>query len=1397
MRVRDIRPGMAGYAVSVFQGTKRERFDIKVIGVLHNDADFLGSDLVLIRMLNGPVADRQANMLQGISGSPVYINGRLLGAISAGFPYSKEPQGLVTPIESMLEGLDDKLPPQPLYASLASALGGETASVASVFNGTADNAESANPMAPQHLITPIFASGLSSRTVASLNRTLGTIGPHFASGMGSSHVDMDIPFEPGSMVGAGLAIGDIELTAYGTVTYRKGDKILAFGHPFYGLGGVEFPMTTASVADIVPSFNTSFKLPSTGRVIGTIVQDRPWSIAGVVGRMPKLVDTTINVNDRSTGRKRTFHVQVVNHPLLSPLVTSAVTDDAIGRVRNSMGDTMARVRVEVDAEGLKPIVRENTTFSQGTPSGFAVNELESIADVLSGTSKIPRYPIKTIKVDVDLTAGRRTLVIERAELEKDRLEPGETARVNVTLRPWRGQPYVETVEVPIPANSPNGRTAIAVSGGQGAMSLGGISLSSLLGTGGSNEENIEQAIRYKIEEKDRNDQLIARLYMNTPSLNVGGEKLLGLPLPIAEVMRSQKVTGQRPERDERKVVKTLDGVVSGPTQMLSLIIERRSHAEKGRPTVRVVPAGPSPSGPPQPSSASAPGAPTTLAALPDEDDDAEVVGDMPYLRAADAPKEPAKPKDTKKADPKSGNKGTAKPVGTPEAPAPSPPPTPPSTPPPPSGSDAKGPGRVATLWTQRTKADFELGYGSGAAVSSDGAVVLMPKVQATAKLPEDTYVWSCVSDGKQGLYLGTGNAGRIYHQAADGKVSLLFDTKELEVHSLVTDQAGNLYAATSPHGILFKVTPDGKGEPLYKTGEPYLLSLAVGQDGTLYAGSGPNGRIFKITSDGKGTLLCETKEEHVLSLAVDPQGNLLAGTSPNGFVLRITPTGKSSVLLDTSDPSVTAVAAAADGTVYAGTAPAGLLYRVSAKGDSHKAYDAPAAIMALALDGSGNAYAASGSDIYRVSADDVVTQFDSDQQGNLLSLATDGQGGLVASSGNPAAVLRVPGNASQGSFDSAVRDAGAPARWGRIQWQCQDAKGARVTLQTRTGNSSEPDESWSSWSKPYTQEQGTAILSPPARYLQYRATLEGTKDAAPRLLSVTASYLPDNQPPTVSFSAPQAGDVWSGKQTIRWSGSDPDKDSLTYELWDSTDGGATWKPIKNLKSAKTEETTKVEPAKPAPKTDERPKTVEAPTAESLLSEVSKEIEKDKTLSEDDKQLLNSMLPDVVKSAIEAPPAKSSASGAPASGDASKPLTETSFSWDTSDVPDGEHYLKIQVSDKRSNPLDALSQEKIVGPVVVSNEKPKLLPRGEPQMTDGVVTLEGTAKSSRLPIVAVSFRVSDGDWSAAAPVDGMFDSPSEGFRLVTEKLAAGDQTIEIRAVDSANNVGTQKVTVKVK
>ena len=1382
MHVSELRPGMRGYALTVFKGTKISKFGIEILGVVSKFNE--GKDYIMFRATDGPALTRGLGIAHGMSGSPIYINNRLVGAISLGNEFAKDPIGFATPIEDMFDAWSPDLPAKPSNMSAAPPAPSGAAGMQSTY-GT--------------LGLPLTVSGMNSLGISRLQTALAPFHFNVMAGGGSgTNLDTNplargATLVPGSAVGVSLVQGDIDMTATGTVTYRDGNRLLLFGHPFTSLGPIDAALTTAYVVDIYPSYQASVKFGSPIKTVGRIFQDRPFSVGGIIGPMPQMIPMTVSVDDQSIKRHKNYVVRIINHPLLTGQFVSQVADAAIEQVHGQPGDSMAQVTLDVDVDEIGHVKRTNTFYDALTIDQTAIGDLDSLMRLLSSN---PFYPlsVRSVKMAVTIQNRHDTAEIDHLFVKQSKFAPGDTVEVGVVLKPYKQPLYTRMISVKIPQSTPDGTLPLSIAGG--GSEGGGVSLLAMLMGGRPAESsgiaaNVSQLAKQWVE-KPHNDDLVARLTLPTTAISIQGEKLSGLPPTLAAVMQSSRTTGLRTERDEVKVTQEVPYIVTG-SQSLNIIVHKKDLSEAPHPATSVSTTAPVGSSDASPASADTT-SPTPLSSDSSGDDEDAMLSASP-VGLVDAPKPPrpnsGEPEKETTA-PAAANSPTASPAASSPAP-------------PLSGAGGassdmpavKPVGRLPSVWRQSAQSDFAAGTLKNVAVTSLGDVRLSPSLEKLTDTTEN-YVWAMQPDGKGNVYLATGDGGMIDKMDASGKVTPFFKTGELEVTALALDTDGVLYAGTAPNGRVFRIGADGKGSKVFTAKEKYVTALATGNREMYVATGGGTGRVYRLNKQQIGGLsipvsglsipgiygsevLFTSPEAHILSLATDKNGNIYAGSAPDGIIYKIVPNigrfsvngglptsdPKSSVFYDAPEPNISALATDSQGNVYAGTSPAGTVYRIAPDGTAKRLLGrASPGISSLKPDAADAVYASSGNTVYKVNPDNSVQSFVAQADEQFLSLALDPAGtALYAGTGTVGSVYKlgeVGVTSLQGTFQSTVHDAGNRSRWGTLSWTADTAPGASVVLETRTGDVERPDDSWSAWSAPLTISRGETVTSPPARFIQYQAILTGpTTRPAPRLRDVALYYLPRNHAPVVSIVKPAGDDAVSKAALLQWSASDPDKDTLVYDVSYSGDGGKTWTPIKK---------------RAMPKSDKADAKAVAESKANL------------------DKLTN--VPPAVKARIAAQVQSTPAAGGDSTIKTAQGLKETSFSWDTTEVPDGTYQIEVSASDKPSNPEEAMTGKAVSASFLIANALPTLT-LGTPFVApDKTVLLRGTAATGLAFVRAVQGRVDGGDFVAASAEDGLFDSTQETWSLTLPALSSGRHQIEVQALDQAGNTVTHTVAVTV-
>ena len=435
MPVENLEAGMRGYAKTVISGDTIETFPVEVLGVTGSES--MGYQ-ILIRA-GGDVMARSGGISQGMSGSPVYIDGRLAGAIAYGTAFTDPHYCLLTPIQDMLDILDK---PEPHRVT------GNTS------------------LLPKG--TPLMAGGFSSAGISVLQEGLQpfglTVADTGASGSRSSAKDL----EPGSSVGVALIQGDMTLGALGTVTWTdERGRILAFGHPFMKRGDADFFLTRTWVLASLPNLQTAYKVGTIGAAAGTFSQDRNAGVAGQIGRLPAYIPLYVSVTDSTRSRNGSARVKIVNDEQLSPTLAASVLTSQAARIADHKTGGSARILFDITARDSKGdllhISRENMYFDKSALLKQLPAELQETVQVLL-QNKLEKVRITNIDVNVDASTESLVAEIKKVAVVEKEPQPGDTIHLKVTLKPYRGQEFVRTVGYKLPEDAA-GEIRLNVRGG--------------------------------------------------------------------------------------------------------------------------------------------------------------------------------------------------------------------------------------------------------------------------------------------------------------------------------------------------------------------------------------------------------------------------------------------------------------------------------------------------------------------------------------------------------------------------------------------------------------------------------------------------------------------------------------------------------------------------------------------------------------------------------------------------------------------------------------------------------------------------------------------------------------------------------------------------------------------
>ncbi|MDR3592279.1 MAG: SpoIVB peptidase S55 domain-containing protein [Negativicutes bacterium] len=559
MPLDQIKPGMHGIGKTVVAGTKIEDFDVEVLGIMKKKGP--SGDLILVRT-SGDLIDRTGGIAQGMSGSPVYIDGRLAGAIAYGWSFADHKVGMVTPIADMLKLWD----------------------ISSSNTATDAGANSGEGLVSE--ATPLMAAGFSPGALNMLKAKLEPLNlmPY---AVGDAPDDAQFgPLEPGSAVGAQLVRGDVSLGALGTVTYVEGNKVLAFGHPFLKKGYSGYFLTNGYVFTTVNGMENSFKVGTTGAAIGVINQDRGAGIAGEIDRFPNTIPMRISVKDSTLGQSRDAEVQVVQDEQLSPILAAASVLSVIEKTMDRTGPGTAQVGFELSARNMPGDVfkRENMFYSPENISEMAVSEINELLSLLA-SNQFKAVDVLDVKVNVSVDAVRRTATIMEARPAALTAKPGDKVDITVSLKPYRGETITRTVPFTVPKTQAPGPLSLEVRGG-GTVPL--IQLLKQQITGGDIMKLIDKRktqtfddMLKELGERDHNNDIVVEVLDTDLSDGFGDAGKLKMPEaklepgPTPNVDASKKSgrggklpgDGKKPEDSGKSIVST-DFIVDSDTQIV-------------------------------------------------------------------------------------------------------------------------------------------------------------------------------------------------------------------------------------------------------------------------------------------------------------------------------------------------------------------------------------------------------------------------------------------------------------------------------------------------------------------------------------------------------------------------------------------------------------------------------------------------------------------------------------------------------------------------------------------------------------------------------------------------------------------------------------------------------------
>ena len=562
--LEDVRAGMRGTGRTVFSGQEVEEFAVEILGVLENVGP--KQSIILGRLSGGPL--EETGVMAGMSGSPVYLEGKLAGAVAYSFPFTTEAIAGIRPIHEMIAGLSSEpaspnariripFPRQPENTRLFAASGGLPEAAAWMLPPAAKAIGTEPRLAP--VATPVNLAGFSERTLDVFGPHLRKLGLRPMQGVagGSRTPDTqpgDAALEPGSMITVALIQGDMEVSAAGTVTHIDGDRVYAFGHRFLSAGPTQLPFSRSNVITVVPSLSSSFKIAGSGTLLGSIVNDQSSGIVGRLGQQPKLVPVRIKLASRRTGEHH-YALQLVNDRYLTPYLLQMAVFSAIDASERQAGASTLRVSGAAEFGNGVPALKLDDVFSGSYAAPLQL--ATSTAVLLYYALESNEVSLERIHLDIESDDEENWLEIDRVWSSKTRVRPGEVIELSAALKKSDGTETVRTTAYRVPPGAAPGQLQITFSD---ANALNLLEWQSLLGLRRSKDpaQSIEALNRIR-----RNDRLYVRVWRPQQGFRFNTERLPAPPASISAILSPATGTSAGSAADWQSVLEEF-AIGAGP-----------------------------------------------------------------------------------------------------------------------------------------------------------------------------------------------------------------------------------------------------------------------------------------------------------------------------------------------------------------------------------------------------------------------------------------------------------------------------------------------------------------------------------------------------------------------------------------------------------------------------------------------------------------------------------------------------------------------------------------------------------------------------------------------------------------------------------------------------------------
>lgn len=673
-------------------------------------------------------------------------------------------------------------------------------------------------------------------------------------------------------------------------------------------------------------------------------------------------------------------------------------------------------------------------------------------------------------------------------------------------------------------------------------------------------------------------------------------------------------------------------------------------------------------------------------------------------------------------------------------------------------------GVTTQIWQQQHQKDFESGKPENVSLSSKGELMLAPKLDTFFEDTKEIYVWCLAEDSKGNIYAGTGNGGKIYRITPDGQSSLFYDSPEVSILTLAIDPNDNIYAGTAPDGLIYKLT-DSSIPPttILSSEEKYVWAMTFDGAGNLYAATGTSGKIYKITPDGQTSVLYDSDETNILCLLYH-QEMLYAGSDGKGTIYSVkTGDGAATVIYQTGQKEVRRLVIGAQGVIYAGTIttaapepggppprpgpapPSGRngeekksrVYKIEPDGIVSVMWEVPEPlVLSMASDSEEGLYIGTGDSgkLYWVNTDgDSVFKGKCGASQIVAIHRTAKSNQLLLATGNAGKIFELKSDyLAEGTLESKAHDTKVVSRWGKLSWEGVTPEGTAISVATRSGNTEKPNGTWNDWSEELTDPEGSQITNPSARYIQWRAKLTtSAASATPILKKVSVASVQANIEPRFTSVEVRRGGA-------------PES------------------------SGPSEGSRRPRESRPSPNPNS--------AGDSTKYTASWKVKDDNN---------DTLQFNVYYRGVEETNWKL----------LKEELKTSSYALDTTLMSDGRYVIKVNATDKLSNPPNfAKSTDKVSDPFDIDNSQPSVTEITATANEDQTYQISCTAADPFSYIQKAVYKIdSDEEWQVIFPDDGIFDSKRETLLLHTNSLPAGEHTITIRVTDAAGNTGVGRAT----